>query len=394
MILSERLTLFHDRLRSKQAVKAECASAVDWCIEEGRYLEAVYILDLALMRFSSSRYFHQRITNLLGKMDSDGAIDGALSQLPDNGNDLTALYNKLREKFTPIHGPGSPRPGGEAFLKCVVLKNMCMLLDKDQPIWNVLLRFAEHFGGKSAREAFGQSATSAVVNAGIAKIGIGGSVLRYYVPNTFMAFGLQYFFLNEPGLLRLIAQFREGDVFLDIGANIGCFAIAAAVTKGCHTFAVEPFSVNYTELLRNISLNGVDGRVTPLPIAISDRTGEGPLSFRSDYVGAAAQAFDDRGENGTPKPKGVEWVQGYRLDDFIAEGRTEFPTHIKIDVDGTEHRIIAGMPETLADRRLRAIRLEIRVEDPRNAEALRKIETAGFSCKIDDDTKNLLCLRV
>jgi len=208
-----------------------------------------------------------------------------------------------------------------------------------------------------------------------------------------MDFGLRYSFVNEPGLLRLISNFSQEDVFLDIGANIGGFSIVAAVTKGCRTFAVEPFSVNYQELLRNISLNNVRDRVTPLRVAISDATGEGPLSFRSEFAGAASQTFGGGGENAILKAGGFERLQGYRLDDLIAEGKIDFPTHIKIDVAGTEHRIIAGMPDTLNAPRLRSIRLEIRVEDPENAEALRNIGAAGFSWKIDDDQKNLLCLR-
>lgn len=268
-----------------------------------------------------------------------------------------------------------------------------MLLSRTQPIWNVLLRFAEHLGRQAASNVFGKPTTSSIISAGMAKIEIGGSVLRFYVPNDFIAFGLRYFFANEPGLLRLISTIRREDVFLDIGANIGGFSILAAVTRGCRTFAVEPFSANYRELLRNVSLNNAKDRVTPLQVAISDATREGSLSFKSEIVGAASQAFDVEDDNANPEAQRVERIQGYRLDDLIADGRIDFPNHIKIDVDGTEHRVIAGMPDTLADPRLRSIRLEIRVEDPRNAEALRNIEAAGFSWKVDDDLKNLLCLR-
>ena len=278
-------------------------------------------------------------------------------------------------------------------MRSVVFKTVCMLLDKDEPVRRVFLRLSEHFGRRSAGEVFGRPAASAVVNAGIARIRLGDRTLRYHVSNSFIDFRLRYFFLNEPGLLRLISQFREDDVFLDIGANIGCFSIAAAVTKGCRTVAVEPFSANFSELLRNISLNAVQDRVTPLPVAISDRTGDGLLSFGSEYAGAASQAFDDHCDKTAPDSTGGEAVRGYRLDDLIAGGEIEFPTHIKIDVDGTEHRIIAGMPQALADERLRSIRLEIHSGNPANAEALRKIEAAGFSCRIDDDPKNLLCLR-
>ncbi|GHD61940.1 hypothetical protein GCM10017083_50010 [Thalassobaculum fulvum] len=393
MLFSEQLSGFYGGLQSRTASKADCIAAVDWCVAEDRYLEALYILDVALSIYSASLYLHQRAAEIIDGANIDAAIDRFLDQSTEYNPDIVAIYRRIWEKLTPLHGPGSPRGGSESFLRSVVFKIMCMLLDKDQPVRHVFLRLSEHFGRLSAGEHFGQPVTSAVVKAGIAKIRIGDRTLRYHVSNSLVDFRLRYFFLNEPGLLRLISQFRDGDVFLDIGANIGCFSIAAAVTKSCRTYAVEPFSANYSELLRNISLNAVRDRVTPLALAISDRTGEGPLSFSSDHAGAASQAFDDGRENAASESNGVETVQGYRLDDLVAEGKIEFPTHIKIDVDGTEHRIIAGMPEALTDRRLRSIRLEIHTGNPANSEALRKIEAAGFSWQIDDDPKNLLCLR-
>lgn len=394
MILSERPNQFYDRLRIRQVEKVECIEVVESCLKEERYLEAIYIIDTALTKFGSSKYFNKKIIDVIDAMMKDITIvDDIFERYPDIGADVFDIYQKVRKKFLPIHGISSSTLKDDAFLNCVIFKVMCMVLDKNQPVWTVLLRLSEYFGRLSANALFGRPTNSSTINGGIAKIVIGGRVLRYHVSNAFLDFGLRYFFINEPGLLRLISSFHQEDVFLDIGANIGGFSIVAALTKGCRTFAIEPFSVNYAELLKNISLNNVGNRVTPLRVAISDATGEGPLSIRSEFAGAASQTFGGGAENAILKAGRAEWLQGYRLDDLIAEGTIDFPTHIKIDVDGTEHRIIAGMPETLKDPRLRSIRLEIRVEDPENAEALRNIEAAGFSWKIDDDQKNLLCLR-
>ena len=55
------------------------------------------------------------------------------------------------------------------------------------------------------------------------------------------------------------------------------------------------------------------------------------------------------------------------------------PNHVKIDVDGSEPQVIAGMKKTLADTRLKSIAIEL---DPKNRpadkEILDTIQACGF----------------
>jgi FkbM family methyltransferase len=67
-------------------------------------------------------------------------------------------------------------------------------------------------------------------------------------------------------------------------------------------------------------------------------------------------------------------VLAFRLDDLIDEFRIPPPTHIKLDVDGLEYRVIAGAQRTLAS----AVTCDVWVEvtetcaaDPRTAWILR-----------------------
>ncbi|MEQ8585789.1 MAG: FkbM family methyltransferase [Thalassobaculaceae bacterium] len=188
-----------------------------------------------------------------------------------------------------------------------------------------------------------------------------------------------------------MSTFGSDDVFLDIGANIGRYSVLATVAAGTKTIAVEPFSVNVDALERNIALNGLQDDVTAIRAAIHDVTGDGLLQFSERVAGAADQRF--RAGPDTDDPAGAEPLAGYRLDDLVDGGRIAFPTHIKIDVDGGEHRLIDGMAETLRDERLRSIRLEIQLDETGNPAALERIRQAGFDCAIDDDRKNFLCRR-
>jgi hypothetical protein len=47
------------------------------------------------------------------------------------------------------------------------------------------------------------------------------------------------------------------------------------------------------------------------------------------------------------------------LDALVAGGALPQPTHLKIDVDGLEHRVVAGAGAVLRDPRLRLVQVEI-----------------------------------
>lgn len=46
-------------------------------------------------------------------------------------------------------------------------------------------------------------------------------------------------------------------------------------------------------------------------------------------------------------------------DSFIEKFQPDFPTHIKIDVDGIKDKIVQGAPKTLADPRLKSVSIEL-----------------------------------
>ena len=63
---------------------------------------------------------------------------------------------------------------------------------------------------------------------------------------------------------------RPGDVVLDIGANIGVFALSLQRGRGgvrVHSF--EPASGTRGRLIQNVEKNGLGGLITPHPEAIS-----------------------------------------------------------------------------------------------------------------------------
>lgn len=64
-----------------------------------------------------------------------------------------------------------------------------------------------------------------------------------------------------------------GDIVLDVGANIGVFALCAA-KQGAHVYAYEPIPASFKLLQQNIHLHGLDNMVHPRNIGLSDRSEE------------------------------------------------------------------------------------------------------------------------
>lgn len=56
-------------------------------------------------------------------------------------------------------------------------------------------------------------------------------------------------------------------------------------------------------------------------------------------------------------------VAKFSVDKLVAEHGLPQPTHIKIDVDGIESRIVAGMEKTLSSNKLVSIALEVSTKD-------------------------------
>lgn len=71
-------------------------------------------------------------------------------------------------------------------------------------------------------------------------------------------------------------EITPGARVLDIGANIGFYALLEATLVGEHgkVYAVEPAPSNFQLLERNIELNGFGTRILAEPIAVSNITGQ------------------------------------------------------------------------------------------------------------------------
>lgn len=166
------------------------------------------------------------------------------------------------------------------------------------------------------------------------------------------ATGNLYFGLAEWEEMAFAAHLlRPGDLFVDIGANIGAFTVLAAGAAGADCIAVEPIPATFRLLERNIRANGLDGRVTALNAGLGAEAGALAFIDDRDTMNRVAVA----GEHGTTVPVTT-------LDTAVAGRR---PVLVKIDVEGFEMAVIEGGRQTLGGDGLLAVIVETNGQETR-----------------------------
>jgi FkbM family methyltransferase len=146
--------------------------------------------------------------------------------------------------------------------------------------------------------------------------------------------------------LEIIAKFVEpGAVFCDIGANIGNHSLfALKYLRISKAIVFEPNPAAIAVLLSNLTLNGVIDRcdTSRLGFGLSDTEASGFKMFvpqRNNLGGGRMVATEGEGS-----------LDVFRGDDALVGQSVDF---IKIDVEGMEMKVLAGLSETIAQQRPR-----------------------------------------
>lgn len=200
-------------------------------------------------------------------------------------------------------------------------------------------------------------------------------VLRFYTPDKTSVYWPRSSFDDEPATIAWLDGMTSGDVLWDIGANVGAYAMYAALHIGVRVMAFEPNPLTFHSLARNVINNGLSERLTPLCMALSGKTKLASMTLSSDEAGSVFNTFAD--DNGTSPHRVV--APGMSIDDFAAIFGPPLPTHVKIDVDNIEAEIVAGATATLACPVLRSVLIELDGEDLPGSDRIRGLlHQAGF----------------
>jgi FkbM family methyltransferase len=176
------------------------------------------------------------------------------------------------------------------------------------------------------------------------------------------------FFTKEPGTVEWIDQnVKSGDIFYDIGANIGVYSILAASRTGRNgkVYAFEPQGANFARLIDNITANNLQQIVLPNNFALNDKEGFFPFHYSSSEVGTSgSQLSSNRDVSGDHNATRIsELKYATTIDQLLAAGEIKAPQHIKIDVDGNETLILEGMSSLLSDTNC-PLSIQVEMNDP------------------------------
>jgi FkbM family methyltransferase len=148
----------------------------------------------------------------------------------------------------------------------------------------------------------------------------------------------------QEAMRRLLAQ---GDVFYDIGANVGFFALAGArlVGSGGAVVAFEPVPENVAAIRESLDLNGL-ANVHVVERAAGRAAGGARLLLVEDLSWSHLES-----QGWHPRTTDTLEIEVVAIDDLVAEGRLRPPQLVKIDVEGAEMDVLAGMRQTIENHR-------------------------------------------
>jgi FkbM family methyltransferase len=174
---------------------------------------------------------------------------------------------------------------------------------------------------------------------------------------------------------------RSGDLFVDVGANVGSYTILAAGAVGARCVSFEPDRDTMRSLERNVAANSLDDRVELRQSVVGRSEGIAQFTSGADTLNHVADGSD---ASAIP-------TQMTTLDTAL-EGRS--PQVLKIDVEGYESEVIAGAAKTLESREIIAVIMETNGSGSRygvsDAELHRAMTDHGFvPCSYDPFTRGL-----
>ncbi len=164
--------------------------------------------------------------------------------------------------------------------------------------------------------------------------GMTGATCNIYV-------GLHEFF----DMMILIHFLRPGDLFLDIGANVGTYTVLASGVCRANTVAFEPDPDTVSHLRKNIEINKLSELVEVYDCAVGATKGEIGFTVGMDTVNRIATVGD----------KKTRTVRMETLDEIVPGA---LPVMLKADVEGAEPDVLSGAMNLLANPCLKVIELE------------------------------------
>ena len=141
----------------------------------------------------------------------------------------------------------------------------------------------------------------------------------------------------------VVNNLKPGDVFVDVGANIGYFSMLAALQKAGKVFAIEPIPKTYAMLNMNIDHNRFTSVIEPVNIALGSQEHTARFTCSLGPKNHVEYDVDDI-HHDVPTID----VKVTTLDHLLAD-RKEIKgvDFVKVDIEGAEYSFLLGAEKTI-----------------------------------------------
>lgn len=210
---------------------------------------------------------------------------------------------------------------------------------------------------------------------------IGVKELIFNTPTKFTHWRVTSLFVKEPCTIEWLNEMGPENTLLDIGANVGMYSIWAAKIAGARVISLEPEAGNYYLLNKNIMDNKLDNLVNAYCIALSDKEEFCSLNIHDLRIGGSNHSAGEEVDCQL-NPKESRFRQGCltkSLDSMVEKNQIPIPTHIKIDVDGLEHKVILGSKKILRNPVVKSLLIEISPNLDEHKEMIQTLAELGFA---------------
>jgi len=170
---------------------------------------------------------------------------------------------------------------------------------------------------------------------------------------------------------RDYGEIPSGSTVLDVGANIGVFALYAARAGAHAVHAFEPNTAAYEYLQRNVRENGLEQVIRTYRLAVSGRAGD-----RVNFP-VAASVYNRIADAGSPGE--FEVVETTSLRRILEAGGMASVDLLKLDCEGAEYGILMG-EERAPLERVGSIRMEY--HEGRADELVSFLEASRFEVQL------------
>lgn len=200
---------------------------------------------------------------------------------------------------------------------------------------------------------------------------------------------IAYVTLKKPDkVYTWLSKAKNCEVLWDVGSANGIEGFTANHLTNCKVTFIEPFTPSIETILKTAHVQDKVNDYEVVHAACSDNDEFiGMVNHTIPKPGETFNSIDKhsdeycQGGRSSMDKVSKQWVSSITLDSLHFKHNLEIPSHVKIDVDGLEMRVLMGAKKIFDTGKIKACVVEVNDSNP--LPVIKFLETYGYS-KVDE----------